>query len=386
MSPSTLVIVAPDKFKGSLSAPVISSMITAQFRRVDPDAQLLEIPLADGGEGTVDLFVARGAERVDAEVLGPLGNPILASYARRGPLAVVESAAAAGLALLGRPPDSETALHSSTFGVGQLVRHAVERGATRVVVGLGGSATTDGGLGLAAALGARIETAAGRRGEFGPFALESIDSVDFAPMCSVLSGVEVTLATDVDTPLLGPDGAAAVFAPQKGADHNVVARLDRCLLRWATAVIAATGVDVSGVPGSGAAGGAGVPLLAAVGSQVQPGVGFYFAESGFAERLDGATLLVVGEGSLDQQSLRGKGPVGAARLARSRGVRVVAVAGVNKLTRRELDDAAIDRVYSLTDIDPDPAACIEHAAELLPRLAYDLAVTESRSWRWQDLS
>jgi glycerate kinase len=324
--------------------------------------RLVEHPIADGGEGTVDMVLAHGFAPVSVEVRGPTGEPVTARYALRGDTAVVEMAAAAGLGLLASGPDDDTARTATTYGVGELLRDALDRGARRIVLGIGGSATTDGGRGMAEALGARV----GER-------------LDLSGLDPRVAGTDVVVACDVDNPLTGPSGAAAVYGPQKGAGPETVALLDREHGRWADLVTAATGRDLRELPGAGAAGGLGFGAAALLGAEVRSGVELLLELSGFPEAVAGADLVIVGEGSLDEQSLRGKGPLGAAALAARAGAPVVAVAGRCTVDPDRLRAHGVDAVYPLTDLEPDPARSMARAAELLETTAERIAADRLRA-------
>jgi glycerate kinase len=357
------VVVAPDSWKGSLTAAQAAAALGRGLRRGAPAVEVVEHPVADGGEGTVDLVLRHGFAPAAARVPGPLGAPVEARYAVRGDTAVVEMAAAAGLGLLPGPPDDDTARRASTAGVGGLLAAALDTGARRIVLGVGGSATTDGGAGAATALGARLLTAGGALPAPGGASLLDLDRLDLRGLDPRLPDVELLVACDVDNPLTGPAGAAAVYGPQKGAGPGTVALLDRALTRWADVVAATTGRDLRELPGAGAAGGLGFGAAALLGAEVVPGIAFLLELTGFADAVRGADLVVVGEGRLDAQSLRGKGPIGVAAQARAAGAEVVAVAG-----RCDLADpaaAGLAAVYELRDLEPDPAASMRRAAELL---------------------
>jgi glycerate kinase len=353
-----LVVLAPDKFKGSLTAPEAVAALARGLRRAVPRVRLVEHPIADGGEGTVDMVLPHGFREVVCEVRGPLGEPVTARYALRDEVAVVEMAAAAGLGLLPHGPDDDTARAASTYGVGQLLRDALDRGARRIVLGIGGSATSDGGRGMAEALGVRLEDG-GR--------------LDLSGLDPRLAEASVVVACDVDNPLTGPSGAAAVYGPQKGAGPETVALLDRALGHWADLVAAATGRDLRELPGAGAAGGLGFGAAALLGAEVRSGIDLLLELSGFAEVAAGADLVVVGEGSLDEQSLHGKGPVGVAALAARAGTRVVAVAGRCTVDPERLRAHGVDAVYPLSDLEPDPARSMARGAELLETTADRIA-------------
>jgi glycerate 2-kinase len=363
------IVVAPDKFKGSLPATQVAAAIAAGLRAGRPGAELVTIPVADGGEGTVDAAVAAGFERVPVTAAGPAGDAVRASYARRGEVAVIELACVCGLARLpgGRSSSRAAPLTASSFGAGEVLRAALEAGARRIILGVGGSASTDGGAGLLQALGARVLDSRGESVGRGGGALHNVAALDLAGLHPALSSAELTLAADVDNPLTGPDGAAEVYGPQKGASPAEVAVLDAGLRRWAAVVAAAVGRDWSHDAGSGAAGGVGFAARAVLGAGSRPGIGLVLELAGFAAALDGADLVITGEGSLDAQSLAGKAPVGVARAAGRLGIPVIAVAGRSTLTEAELATAGITAVYPLSDLEPDPERSRAEAAELLRR-------------------
>jgi glycerate kinase len=376
------IVVAPDKFKGSLPAVQVAAAIAAGLRAgLDgtalPGAQLVTIPVADGGEGTVDAAVAAGFGRVPVMAAGPAGDPVRASYARRGEVAVVELAGVCGLARLPGGPCSPRAmpLTASSFGAGEVLRAALDAGARRIVLGVGGSASTDGGAGLLQALGARVLDARGEAaaGPVGGGALRDAAMLDLPGLHTGLRAADIILAADVDNPLTGPDGAAEVYGPQKGASPAEVALLDEGLRRWAAVVAAATGTDWSRAPGAGAAGGVGFAALAVLGATRRAGIELVLDLAGFEGALDGADLVITGEGSLDTQSLAGKTPVGVARAATRRGIEVVAVAGRSTLSRAELAAAGIAAVYPLSDLEPDPERSRAEAARLLRRVGQMIA-------------
>ncbi|MGY1764157.1 glycerate kinase [Geodermatophilus sp. SYSU D00779] len=366
------VLVAPDKFKGSLTAPEVAAAVARGLTAGRPDVEVSCLPVADGGDGTLAAALAAGYEEVPVTATGPTGEPVQTAYARLGDIAVVEMADVSGL---GRLPGGRFAPRTATSrGTGEVVAAALAAGARRVVLGIGGSATTDGGAGLLQALGAQLLDADGAPVGPGGAGLERLARVDVSGVAAALRGAEVVVACDVDNPLTGPSGAAAVYGPQKGADRDDVIHLDGCLARLADAVAEATGRDLRDEPGAGAAGGVGFAALAVLGAQLRPGIDLLLDLLGFDRLVAGAELVVVGEGSLDEQSLRGKAPVGVARRARAAGVpAVVAVCG-----RRDLEDAAlrgagIDAAAALTDLEPDPARCMAEAGPLLERLAQRIA-------------
>lgn len=368
------VVVAPDKFKGSLAAPEVAARVAAGLRAAAPGVDVREIPVADGGEGTLEAAEAAGFRRVPVRVAGPTGDPLDSALAVRGRTAVVEMAAASGLAVL--PGGRRAALTATSLGTGQLVRAALDLGCTEVVIGVGGSACTDGGAGLLVGLGARLLDADGGELPAGGGALIRLDRVDLDGLDPRIRNVRLLLATDVDNPLLGPRGAAAIYGPQKGASVEDVAVLEAGLTRWVAVLGAAVGSSVStdaDLPGAGAAGGVGYACLVALGAQRRPGIELILELTAFAEVVPGADLVITGEGSLDAQTLHGKAPAGIAAAARAAGVPVVAVAGQCLLPPEQLRAAGIEAAYVLTGLEPDVARCMADAGPLLERLAAAIA-------------
>jgi glycerate 2-kinase len=365
------VVVAPDKFKGSLTAAQVADRVATGLARAARGVDVVRVPVADGGDGTLEAALSAGYRRVPVRAEGPTGEAVDTAYAERDGVAVVELADVSGL---GRLPGGRPApLTASSYGTGQVLGAALDAGCRRVVLGIGGSACTDGGAGLVQALGGRARDAQGEEVGRGGGALAAVRSLDLTGLPPALSGTEVVVASDVDNPLLGPRGAAAVYGPQKGASPAEVAELDAALARWADAVQRATGLDLAGVPGAGAAGGVGFAALAVLGATLQPGIELVLDLVGFAAALQGAGLVITGEGSLDEQTLHGKAPAGVAAAARSAGIPVVAVAGRSLLTAADLEPAGIQAAYALTDLEPDQDRCMTDAGPLLERLAADVA-------------
>ena len=368
------VVVAPDKFKGSLAAAEVADRVAAGLAGGGFAGEIVSLPVADGGDGTVAAAVSAGFRRVELGVRGPVGKNVTASYALRDGTAVIEAAQACGLSLL--PAGALAPLTATSRGVGELILTACRMGAKRVVLGVGGVATTDGGAGLVQALGARLTDAKGRELPPGGAALARLATLDLARLRD-LSGVEFLLASDVDNPLLGPLGAAEVYAPQKGASPAEVELLEAGLRRWADVTEAAVGgsLPVRDAPGAGAAGGIGFAALLFLGARMRPGIELLLELASFGSRLDGAQLVITGEGSLDAQTLHGKAPVGVARAAAAHdpAIPVVAVAGRCTLSADQLRAAGIDRAYVLTDIEPDLERCVADAGALVERLAERIA-------------
>jgi glycerate kinase len=322
------IVIAPDKFKGSLTAPQAADALARGVRAALPSAEIVAAPMADGGEGVVDALVAAtGGSLHEARVTGPLGSLLTAPYGMLGDgrTAVVEMAAAAGLALV--PKDRRDPRRTTTRGVGELILAAARTGVRRLIVGIGGSATNDGGAGLAQALGFRLLDARGRDLGPGGGALTHLDRIVPPGEPRGLQRIEVAVACDVTNPLCGPAGASAVYGPQKGATPEMVEELDRNLERLARIIERDLGVAIAEVPGAGAAGGLGGGLLAFAGGRLQPGIDLVIAAVGLAAKLRGADLCLTGEGSLDSQSAFGKTAVGVARLARSLDVPTLALVG-----------------------------------------------------------
>ncbi|WP_406206980.1 glycerate kinase [Kitasatospora sp. NBC_01560] len=356
------VVVAPDKFKGTLEGAEVAARIAAGIRRVAPGTEVRELPVADGGEGTLAAALAAGFTRIPAKVAGPTGLPVDAALAVRGDTAVVELAQSSGLARL---PGGRTApLAAGSYGVGQLIGRAVGLGAKRIVLGLGGSACTDGGAGMVQALGVSLLDADGTELPPGGAALRRLDRIDLGPLADALTGVEVVVACDVDNPLLGPRGATAVYGPQKGADGDDLLVLEEGLARFADKVGEAAGRDFRDAPGAGAAGGVGFAALALLGATMRPGIELMLELLGFDEAVRGARLVVTGEGCLDAQTLHGKAPAGVAAAATRAGVRVAAVAGRLELSEREWRAAGFTAAYALTDLAEQPGDSMTRAAEL----------------------
>jgi glycerate kinase len=393
------VVICPDKFKGSLSASEVAARLAAGLRRAGVSAATVGLPVADGGDGTVDAAVAAGYRRIETEVTGPTGERVTAAFALLDGTAVIEAAQACGLALLSRLSGGRLApLTATSRGVGDLIGAAIAKGARRIVLGIGGTATNDGGAGMAQALGARLLDAAGRELPPGGAALAKLHKIDVSGL-SDISGIEFLVASDVDNPLLGPNGAAAVYGPQKGASPDDVRVLDAALAHWAdvaeettvprsgagpAAGLARPAADTSGpaagvrvrdMAGAGAAGGLGFGALLFLRARLRPGIELLLDMLDFTSHLDSARLVITGEGSLDKQTLHGKAPAGVARAAAAHdpAVPVVAVAGVCSLTRAELQAAGITAAYALTDIEPDVTRCIAEAGPLTEKLAARIA-------------
>ncbi|MYV57343.1 glycerate kinase [Streptomyces sp. SID3212] len=367
------VLIAADKFKGSLTAVQVAERVTAGLHRIAPQVAVETMPVADGGDGTVAAAVAAGFERHEVRVSGPLGDELTAAFALRDGTAVVEMAEASGLAHL--PGGDFAPLTAGTYGSGELLRAALDAGAHTIVFGVGGSATTDGGAGMLAALGARFLTEDGTPVPPGGGGLRDLATADLSGLDPRLARTDIVLASDVDNPLTGPKGAAAVYGPQKGASPEDVAVLDAALAHYVTVLEASLGSRAARLalsPGAGAAGGIGYGALVGLHASFRPGIEVMLDVLGFAAALSRATLVITGEGSLDEQTLHGKAPAGVAAAARAKNVEVIAVCGRLALLPEALGRAGIRRAYALSDLEKDPAVCMAEAGPLLERLAEDI--------------
>ena len=367
------IVCAPDSFKESLTAAEAAAAMARGVRRVVPDADVVEVPLSDGGEGFLDALAAALAARlVEVEAPDALGRPATAAFALTDDgVAVIEMARASGLEQIA--PAERDIWHSSTAGVGRLVTAALDAGAHRLVIGIGGSATNDGGAGLLDALGVRFRDAAGRRLDPTPAALAALASVDTSGLDPRLASVEVECASDVTNPLCGPRGASAVFGPQKGATPDDVPLLDALLSRLAALD---GGTEVAERPGAGAAGGLGYALMRHLRARLRPGIELVTETVGLAERVRGAELVLTGEGSVDAQTLAGKTPAGVAAVARAAGIDVVILAGRVAPDADVLLDHGVlalvpilPRAMELSEALASGAENLERAAATVTRLA-----------------
>ena len=364
------IVVAPDSFKECLPAEAVADAMAGGVRAAAPGAEVVCVPMADGGEGTVRALVAATGGKVHvARATGPLGEPVQAELGMLGDgrTAVVEMAAASGLPLV--PPDRRDPMAATTYGTGELILAALELGATRLVLGIGGSATVDGGAGMAEALGARFLDDARQPIPRGGGGLALLARIDLAGLDPRLADLACDVACDVDNPLVGPRGAARVYGPQKGATPAMVEALDAGLARLADAVERDLGVAVRDVPGAGAAGGLGAGLMAFLGARLRSGVELVIQAVGLEERLRGADLVLVGEGQMDAQSAYGKVPVGVSRLARGLGVPAVAVVGSLGEGYEAVHDEGIAACFSILDRAMGLEEAFRRAEKLLARAA-----------------
>jgi glycerate kinase len=368
--PLVRVLVAPDKFKGTLTAMQAARAIAAGWRRAIPDADIDLAPMADGGEGTLDTLVqALGGRRVARRVSGPLGDPVEAEFGvverREGLMGVVEMARASGLGLVAE--SRRDPMRSTTKGTGELILGAAQERVLSLLVCIGGSATNDGGAGMAQALGVRLLDEQGAEVPPGGEGLVRLARIDATPLHPLVRSLRVVVATDVNNPLTGPLGASAVYGPQKGASPEAVAVLDRALGHYAAVIRRDLGIDVKDLPGAGAAGGLGAGLMAFLGARLRPGAEVVMEAVGLEGRLRRADLVVTGEGTFDEQSLRGKAPGAVLTLAQTHGVPAVVLCGRQD---REMSGVV---VASLADRF-GPAQATARAATLLVELAEEVAL------------
>lgn len=342
------IVIAPDSFKESLSALDVATEIEAGFREVFPDADYIKFPMADGGEGTVAAMVAAtGGTLVDVMVTGPLGEPVRACYGVTGDgrTAVIEMAAASGLALVA--PHLRDPLKTTSYGTGELIKAALDAGICHLIVGIGGSATNDGGAGMLQALGVKLLDSSGAGIGFGGGCLKGLSRIDITGLDPRLKACRIEAACDVDNPLTGPAGASVVFGPQKGATPAVVADLDACLARYADLIYRDLGVDVALKPGAGAAGGMGAALLAFLGGVLRPGIDIVMEAVGLETAVLDADLVITGEGCMDSQTIHGKTPLGVAQVARRYGKPVIGISGSLAEDVAVVHGHGIDAVFSV---------------------------------------
>ena len=360
------IVVAPDSFKGSASATAVAAAMARGVRRVFPDAEVVQVPIADGGEGTVEALVgATGGVVRRTEVTGPLGEPVVAAWGilGNGQTAVIEMAAASGLMLLAA--DRRDPFRTTTYGTGELIRAALNAGLRRLIIGIGGSATNDGGAGMARALGAHFLDDDERELPEGGLALAGLSRIDLTQLDARLNETEIVVACDVDNPLCGSRGASTVFGPQKGVTPDGVELLDRALANYAEHAKEATGRDVAGLPGAGAAGGLGAGLLFFTGARLRPGVEIVLDAVGFADLARTADFVITGEGRTDYQTAYGKAPVGVARAAKAVGVPVFCISGALGEGADDVLAHGIDATLAICDRPMTLEECMRDADKLI---------------------
>ncbi|MGI6004387.1 MAG: glycerate kinase [Christensenellales bacterium] len=343
------VVIAPDSYKGALSAIEIANAIEAGVLAADPEANVDKIPMADGGEGTVNtLLMSMGGKTVSVQVHDPLGRMVDSYYGitEDGTTAMIEMAAASGLPMLTK--EERSPLTTTTYGTGELMIHALDAGCSRIIIGIGGSATNDGGLGMAQALGIVFRDENGEAlGMVGGGSLKKVKSIDVSGAHEALSRCDIQVACDVNNPLCGPNGAAAVFGPQKGATPSLVAELDENLAYFAKLIKKQLDRDVLDVPGAGAAGGLGAGLMAFTNARLRPGIEITVEASRMSERIAKADLVFTGEGQTDFQTMYGKVPVGIGRVAKEHNVPVICLSGAIRKGYEEVYDHGVTAAFSI---------------------------------------
>ncbi|HEY3375523.1 MAG TPA: glycerate kinase [Candidatus Aquicultor sp.] len=367
------IVIAPDKFKGTLDATSVAHALAAGIASVIPHADILTAPMADGGEGTVDALLAVvGGVRHNVVVTGPLGEPVKAGFAvLSDSSAAIEMAQASGLVLV--PPDKRDPLITTTYGTGELIDMALDTGTKRIVIGIGGSATVDAGVGCAQALGVKLLKADGSPIGFGGGELIKISAIDVSALDPRVWGTEFLVAVDVDNPLYGPLGAAHAFAPQKGADAQTVFALEQGAIHFAHIVKRDLDIDVSELPGGGAAGGLGASLVALLGARLVPGAQLIGESLKLTEKVEEAALVITGEGQLDGQSAHGKAPAYVVQLAREAGVPVAVVVGRLGSGYEVFQRNGPVRIVALADIAPSLDAAMHDPARYLEQAGKELA-------------
>jgi glycerate kinase len=360
------IVVAPDSYKGSVSAVEVALAMERGILKVFPSARVRKIPIADGGEGTVEALVtATGGQYRSNEVAGPLGERIFAAWGvlGDGKTAVIEMATASGLPLV--PADRRDPRKASSYGTGELIRAALDAGLRQIIIGIGGSATNDAGAGMARALGARFLAADGSQLADGGAALAALVGIDLSGLDSRLQETEITVACDVDNPLCGPRGASAVFGPQKGATPEIVAELDAALGRFAEYAQQVTGRDVAGLPGAGAAGGLGAGLMFFTRAQLKPGIEIVLDTVNFSTVVKDADYVITGEGRTDFQTAFGKAPVGVAKVAKMSGVPVFCLSGGLGKGADDVLAQGIDAVMSICERPMSLEECMAAGSTLI---------------------
>jgi glycerate kinase len=368
------IVIAPDSWKESLSALEVADCIEQGFREIFPEAHYVRLPVADGGEGTVEAMIAAtGGRRVALEVTGPLGDRVAAFYGLSGDgrCAFIEMAAASGLELL--PLAQRNPLITTSWGTGELICHALEAGVQQIIIGIGGSATNDGGAGMLQALGVSLRDAQGRELERGGAALAQLSAIDISGLRPELAHCHIDVACDVTNPLIGERGASAVFGPQKGATPEMVAQLDAALENFARVVRQALGTEIQSLPGGGAAGGMGAALHAFCGARLRPGVEIVTGALKLEDQVCDADLVITGEGRIDSQSIQGKVPFGVAQVARRHNKPTIAIAGSLAPDVGVVHQHGIDAVFSVINRICSLEEALDNAAENLRATARNIA-------------
>ncbi|BAC95516.1 glycerate kinase [Vibrio vulnificus YJ016] len=368
------IIIAPDSYKESLTAMDVAIAIEKGFKQVLPDAHYVKLPMADGGEGTVQSMVdATGGTIIEHTVTGPLGQRVDGFFGLlgEGKTAVIEMAAASGLHLV--TPDQRNPLITTTFGTGELIKAALDHGVEHIIVGIGGSATNDGGIGMAQALGIKLLDAQGNALGYGGGELAKLATIDCSQLDPRLAQVRLEVACDVDNPLCGTKGASAVFGPQKGATPEMVTILDKNLAHYATIIKQQLDVDVRDMAGAGAAGGMGAALLGLLNAELRPGIEIVMDAVHLDEIVADADLVITGEGRIDSQTIHGKTPIGVARTAKKHGLPVIGIAGCLSADCGVVHEHGLDAVFAVVNRSVDLPTALAEAAENVELTARNVA-------------
>lgn len=368
------ILVAPNAFKEALSAREAGEAIKGGLLRALPNSDITVLPIADGGDGTIEVLVeATNGRFIKKEVTGPLGERITAEFGilGDGKTAIIEMARSSGLALV--PKDKRNPAITTTYGVGELIREALDRGVKRVLVGIGGSATNDGGAGMAQALGARLLDKEGKELPFGGLALKELVKIDMTNFHPLAKECEVIVMADVKNPLCGPEGASYVYGPQKGGTKELIEKLDKALFNFAQIVKRDLGKDILNLPGAGAAGGLGGGLVAFLDAQLKPGIEVVLETLNIEEKLKGVDLVISGEGKIDGQTIFGKGPAGIAKKAKERSIPVILLGGaVDEDAEILIREGLVDALFSITRGPITLEESIKHTREQLGWISYQI--------------
>ncbi|MEZ8612578.1 glycerate kinase [Vibrio sp. 10N.247.311.14] len=368
------IVIAPDSYKESLSAMGVAQAIEDGFKQLIPNAEYVKLPMADGGEGTVQSLVdATNGYIIQHPVIGPLGEIVEGFYGMfgDGKTAIIEMAAASGLDLVS--PEQRNPLKTTTYGTGELIKAVLDKGVEHIIIGIGGSATNDGGLGMAQALGIRMLDAEGHELVFGGGELSKLTTIDLTNLDPRLQNVRLEVACDVDNPLCGPKGASQVFGPQKGATPEMVELLDANLAHYASIMKNQLGVDVIDLPGAGAAGGLGAALVGLLNAELRPGINIVMDAVNLDEIVSDADLVITGEGRIDSQTIHGKTPIGVARTAKKHKLPVIGIAGCLASDCGVVHEHGIDAVFAVVNRSVDLPTALAEAAENIELTARNVA-------------
>ncbi|MEZ9063258.1 MULTISPECIES: glycerate kinase [unclassified Vibrio] len=368
------IVIAPDSYKESLSAMGVAQAIEDGFKQLIPNAEYVKLPMADGGEGTVQSLVdATNGSIIQHPVIGPLGEIVEGFYGMfgDGKTAIIEMAAASGLDLVS--PEQRNPLKTTTYGTGELIKAVLDKGVEHIIIGIGGSATNDGGLGMAQALGIRMLDAEGHELVFGGGELSKLTTIDLTNLDPRLQNVRLEVACDVDNPLCGPKGASQVFGPQKGATPEMVELLDANLAHYASIMKNQLGVDVIDLPGAGAAGGLGAALVGLLNAELRPGINIVMDAVNLDEIVSDADLVITGEGRIDSQTIHGKTPIGVARTAKKHKLPVIGIAGCLASDCGVVHEHGIDAVFAVVNRSVDLPTALAEAAKNIELTARNVA-------------